>query len=166
MEELIKEYKQSLKTIKQAKERAEEEEHMIYSEMISDLEFALEWMQTARRAGNRRGIERRAVYQREKVYNPLLMQRYCGGTYDNIYEWDNHEKEHTIGAWERIQLEDALSVLTVREKEIYLMHRGYCLSYGKIAESLVISRSTVQNMIERAGEKIVRQIKQSLFCCD
>lgn len=97
MEELIKEYKESLKAIKQAKETVEEEELKIYSEMISDLEFALEWMQTVRRPGNRRGIDRRAAYQREKICDPLLIQRYFRSIDDNIYEWDHHEKKHTIG---------------------------------------------------------------------
>lgn len=164
MEELIKEYKQSLKTIKQAKETAEEEEHKIYSEMISDLEFALEWMQTARRPGNRRGIERRAAYQREKVYDPLLMQRYFRNMDDNIYEWDNQVQEHTIGEWARVQLEDALSTLTEREKELYLMSRGYCLSYSEIASYLVISRSTVQTVVERGERKIAKRIQESIFC--
>ncbi|MGV5537606.1 sigma factor-like helix-turn-helix DNA-binding protein [Bacillus sp. XB1] len=164
MEELIKEYKQSLKTIKQAKGTAEEEEHKIYSEMISDLEFALEWMQTARRPGNRRGIERRAAYQREKVYDPLLMQRYFRNMDDNIYEWDNQVQEHTIGEWARVQLEDALSTLTEREKELYLMSRGYCLSYSEIASYLVISRSTVQTVVERGERKIAKRIQESIFC--
>lgn len=38
------EYKESLNAIKQTKETAEEDEFKIYYEMISDLEFALEWM--------------------------------------------------------------------------------------------------------------------------
>ncbi|SIQ41253.1 RNA polymerase sigma-70 factor, ECF subfamily [Bacillus cereus] len=164
MEELIKEYKEALKTIKQAKEKAEEEELKIYSEMISDIEFALEWMQTARRPGNRRGIERRAAYQREKVYDPLLMQRYFRSMDDNSYEWDNYKKENVIGEWERIQVEDALSVLTEREKEIYLMAKGYSLSYSKIANYLLIGRSSVQKMVERAEMKIAKQIRESLFC--
>lgn len=48
MEELIKVYKEFFKSIKQAKETAGEEELKIYSEMTSDLEFALEWMRTDR----------------------------------------------------------------------------------------------------------------------
>lgn len=145
-----------MKNIKKFKETAGKEEHKIYFEMISDLEFALEWMQTARRPGNRRGIERRAAYQREKVCNPLLMQRYFRGKDDNIYEWDNYKKENVIGEWERIQVEDALSVLTEREKEIYLMAKGYSLSYSKIANYLLIGRSSVQKMVERAEMKIAK----------
>ncbi|EPF11114.1 sigma-70 family RNA polymerase sigma factor [Bacillus cereus BAG1O-3] len=164
MEELIKQYKKSLKDIKKSKETAGEEELRIYSEMISDLEFALEWMQTARRPGNRRGIERRAAYQREKVCDPLLMQRYFRSMDDNGYEWDNHQQENMIDEWEKVKLEDALSLLTKREKEVYLMSRGYCLTYRDIAKYLMVSSSTVQTMIERAEKKIARHTRESLFC--
>ena len=164
MEELIKSYKQSLREMKNAKENAYEEEKKIFSGMISDLEFTLEWLSTGRRPGNRRGIERRAAYQREKACDPLLMQRYFRSMNDNLYEWDDHEKENAISKWEKIQLEDALSVLTEREKKVYLMSRGYCLPYREIAKYLMISCSTVQTMIERAEKKIARQIDESLFC--
>lgn len=77
--------------------------------MISDLEFTIEWLRKGRRPGNRRGIERRGTYQRERVVDTLLMQRYLRSTDVQLYEW------------EKIQLEDALSVLTNREKGVYLM---------------------------------------------
>ncbi|WP_255298967.1 sigma-70 family RNA polymerase sigma factor [Bacillus cereus] len=164
MDELIKEYNLSLNKVKIAKESASEEEQKILVDMISDLEFALTWMRTGRRENNSRGIERRAAYQRERAFDPLLMQRYFRSTDDNVYEWDNHLQEHTIGEWEKIQLEDALSVLTEREKEVYLMSRGYCLPYSEIANYLIISRSTVQTMVERAEKKIIRKTNESLFC--
>ncbi|EJS63091.1 hypothetical protein ICU_04697 [Bacillus cereus BAG2X1-1] len=44
------------------------------------------------------------------------MQRYLRSIDDNIYEWDNLVKEHTIGEWKKIQLEDVISVLTEWEK--------------------------------------------------
>ncbi|WP_141536513.1 hypothetical protein [Bacillus cereus] len=59
--------------MKNAKENACEEEKKIFSGMISDLEFTLEWLRTGIRRGNRRGIERRAAYQRERACDPLLV---------------------------------------------------------------------------------------------
>lgn len=97
MQDLIKEYKQSLYKIRAAKGNASEEERKVLSGMISDLEFVLEWLDIGRRPGNRRGIERRAAYQREKACDPLLMQRYFRSINDNLYEWDNHQQEHVIG---------------------------------------------------------------------
>jgi len=164
MEALIKEYNQSLCKIRKPKENVSEEQQKILYSMASDLKYSLEWMRTGRRPGNRRGIERRAAYQRERAFDPILMQRYFRSTDETVYEWDKHVQQHTIGEWEKIQLEAALSVLTKREKEIYLMSRGYCLSYSEIAGYLVISRSAVQTMIERAEKKIERQVKESIFC--
>ncbi|HFK1452940.1 MULTISPECIES: hypothetical protein [Bacillus cereus group] len=53
IKELNKEYKESFNAIKLVKETAEEEEFNIYSEIISDLEFALEWMRTYKRGMKR-----------------------------------------------------------------------------------------------------------------
>ena len=131
--------------------------------MISDLEYAIEWMKTGRRPGNKRGIERRAAYQRERPFDPILMQRYFRSMDDNEYEWDKHQQEHAITSWDRERIDDALSVLTEREKEIYLMSRGYCLSLGQIARFLDIKKTTVQNYIIRAEKKIGSRIQVSLF---
>lgn len=54
-------------------------------------------------------------------------------------------------------------LLTERDKEVYPMSRGYCLTYREIARCLDITCSTVQSMVERAG-KIARQVNESLFC--
>lgn len=163
MQQLIEEYKQSLKAARGMYTKASNEDKKIISGIISDLEFAIEWMTTGRRPGNRRGIERRATYQREKPFDPLLMQKFFRSS-EPVYEWDHHEKEDVITSWDRERIEDALSVLTDREREVYLMSRGYCLTYSEIANYLCISSSSVQTMIERAEKKIKRRINESLFC--
>ena len=163
MHDLAQEYKQSLKTARKMYHNASEEDKKTIAGMISDLEFAIEWLETGRRPGNRRGVERRAAYQREKLFDPLLMQKYFRST-EPTYEWDDHERESIITSWDRERIEDALSVLTDREREVYLMSRGYCLTYSEIANYLCISSSSVQTMIERAERKIKKRIKESLFC--
>lgn len=164
MQLLIAEYKQSLKTAREMYFKASEEDKKIISGMISDLEYAVEWMQTSRMPGNRRGIERRASYQREKPFDPLIMQKYFRSLDDNVYKWDDHLQEHKIDEWNRLRIEEALSVLTQREREVYLMSRGHCLSYSQIANYLYISKGTVQKMIERAEKKISERVSKSLFC--
>jgi positive control factor len=160
---LLKEYKESLKIARKMYGDAYNEDKKIIAGMISDLEYAIEWMETGRRPGNRRGIERRAAYQREKPFDPLLMQKFFRSS-EPVYEWDDHEKEDVITSWDRERIEDALSVLTDREREVYLMSRGYCLTYSEIANYLCISSSSVQTMIERAEKKIKKRIRESLFC--
>ncbi|HHK5564190.1 TPA: sigma-70 family RNA polymerase sigma factor [Bacillus thuringiensis] len=164
MQDLIKQYKTTLSQLREAQKDAKEEDIKILTDMISDISYSLEWMKRVRRPGNRRGVERLAAYQRERACDPLLMQRYFRSMDDNLYEWDGHQQEHAIGEWDKIRLEDALSLLTEREKEVYLMSRGYCLTYREIARYLNITCSTVQSMIERAEKKIARQVNESLFC--
>ncbi|MED5052687.1 sigma-70 family RNA polymerase sigma factor [Anoxybacillus rupiensis] len=163
MNNLIQQYKESLKVAKKMYRSATVEDKKVIAGMISDLEFAIEWMETSRMPGNRRGIERRAAYQREKPFDPLLMQKYFRSS-EPTYEWDDHNKESVITEWDKQRIEDALSVLTDREREVYLMSRGYCLTYSEIANYLCISSSSVQTMIERAEKKIKKRINESLFC--
>ncbi|SEG86880.1 RNA polymerase sigma-70 factor, ECF subfamily [Bacillus sp. ok061] len=126
MKELMEQYTETRKNLEGSKVGATEKDISIINEMISDINYALEWMRTAKQPGNQRGIERRAAYQREKPFDPLLTQRYVSSTVMLVYEWDDTEaKESVISEWGRIQLEDALSTLTDRGKEIYVMSRGY-----------------------------------------
>jgi RNA polymerase sigma-70 factor (ECF subfamily) len=82
---------------------------------------------------------------------------------DNTYSWDDHIQEDGISPWDKLRVDDALSVLSEREKEIYLMSRGYCLPYSQIADYLGITKATVQHNIKRAENKIAGQIHSSLF---
>ncbi|POD46272.1 hypothetical protein BKM15_25870 [Pseudomonas syringae pv. syringae] len=163
MEDLIIQYRQALKEIRRMIPDASEEDKKLLSSMASDLQYALEWMRTGRRPGNRRGIERRAAYQRERPFDPLLMQRYFRSTDEEVYEWDDHLQEDSVSYWDRLRIEDALSVLSDKEKEAYLMSKGNCLSFSQIAKYLKLSKSTVQDRVERAERKIAKQIISSLF---
>ncbi|MBJ8205502.1 sigma-70 family RNA polymerase sigma factor [Bacillus cereus] len=164
MKDLIKQYKKTLKQLEESKNCATEKDVEIISEMITDIEYSLEWMCTAKKPGNRRGIERRAAYEREKPCDPLLMQRYVRSTEMQAYEWDTEVKESVISEWDRIQLEDALSTLTEREKEIYVMSRGYGFTQDKISNYLKLQRTTVQEYLKRADKKIGERMSGSLFC--
>lgn len=142
MQDLIKQYNTTLRQLREAQKDAKEEDIKILTDMISDISYSLEWMKKARRPGNRRGIERLAAYQRERTCDPLLMQRYFRSMDDNLYEWDNRQQEHAIGEWDKIRLEDALSLLTEREKEVYRM---YSILRASINEALFKFRTSIVN---------------------
>ncbi|MCQ6512965.1 hypothetical protein NPN18_24675, partial [Vibrio parahaemolyticus] len=72
----MKQYKETLWETRKLLKKASDEDKEVIRGMISDLEFAIEWMETGRRPGNRRGIERIAAYQREKPFDLLLMQKF------------------------------------------------------------------------------------------
>jgi positive control factor len=142
---------------------ASSQDKRLLKSMIRDLQYAIEWMETGRQPGNKRGVERLAAYQRERPFDPLLMQRFFRSQ-DETYSWDDAENESVISSAEQEMIEDALSVLTAKEKEVYLMSRGHCLSYSQIANYLCISSSSVQTMIERSEKKIAKRRYDSLFC--
>jgi positive control factor len=150
----IEDYKQTLKETKNLLEYASDEDEEIIKGIISDLEYTIEWMRSGRRPGNKRGIERRAAYQRERPMDPLIIQRYFRSTDEGIYNWDDHQLEDVITISDKNRINQALSVLTEKEKEIYLMSRGHCLTYSQIARYLCLSRSTIQSTIERAENKL------------
>ncbi|MDR5046499.1 sigma-70 family RNA polymerase sigma factor [Bacillus thuringiensis] len=164
MKDLIEQYTKIRKTLEESKVGATEKDISIINEMISDINYSLEWMHTAKQPGKTRGIERRAAYEREKPCDPLLMQRYVRSTVIPVYEWDTEVKESVISEWDRIQLEDALSTLTEREKEIYIMSRGYGFTQDKISNLLKLQRTTVQEYLKRADKKIGERMSGSLFC--
>lgn len=127
----------------------------LLKEAISDIHYAITWMHTGRRPGNRRGIERRAAYQREKLMDPLRMQAFMSrsttGSPSNITDW------------QRFQIEDALSRLSPRERECYELAHGQGFSFGYIANMLGISKGTVEEYVNRAQRKVSEDLQSSLF---
>ncbi|PEJ57415.1 Fis family transcriptional regulator [Bacillus sp. AFS002410] len=172
MIELIKQYKETRKelinlldNLKFKKNPSETDLHdkKRISEMISNLDYSIEWMSTGKKPGNKRGIERRAAYQKERPFDPITMQKYFKAK-DPMYEWEVEEKHHTLSTWDKQCLSEALDCLTDKELETYMMSRGHCLPFEKIAEYLDISVGTVKKRIARAENKISRRKEESLFC--
>lgn len=68
-----------------------------------------------------------------------------------------------LSDWEMFQLEDALSTLSPRERECYILAHGECFSFNEIANMLGIQKGTVQHYVETAQEKISEALRNSLF---
>jgi len=192
LEDLIKEYKESLRNLQKVKAKKRMEYEMIedlkigasrnqrqigakvqleiandlkiISAMERDLQYALEWMTTARRPGNRRGIERRSAYQRTRLFDPLLVQKYFQAAGGDPYKMIDLEPTDTLTQSEKERLEDALSELTDLEKEYYMLHYGRGFSLAEIGNMFCVAKGTVQTTIERAEKKITERINSSLFC--
>lgn len=162
--QLLEEYKSTKMQIEQAKECAETEYIRVFANMANDLQFSIDWMETGKRPGSRRGIERRAAYQREKVIDPLVMQKFFKSIDTVPFDWVEQQQSSIINEHDKERIEDALYCLTEREKEMYLMSRGHCLPYSEIAGYFVVSKGTVQKTVERAEKKISKRINESLFC--
>ncbi|MDF2964245.1 MAG: hypothetical protein K0S39_5980 [Paenibacillus sp.] len=115
--------------------------------MISDVQYAIEWMQTGVCPGNRRGIERRAAYQREKLMDPSQMQTY-------IEQLSYGSPSPSITEEQRTRLEQALSGLSSRERECYELHYGMYYSFQEIASLLELKKGTVQYYLQSAHKKL------------
>ncbi|PPA82507.1 RNA polymerase subunit sigma-24 [Brevibacillus laterosporus] len=122
----------------------------LLGEMISSVDFIIEWIKTGKRPGKKRGIERRAAYEREILVDPITIQSYVNngvaGSPANIT--DSQRKE----------LEEALSILSKREKECYTLAHGRGFTQYEIADMLKIARGAVASYIVRAQEKVSKYI--------
>jgi positive control factor len=158
MQDLIREYKKTIKQLRRKlqayTEQAEHsnsdaEDMKLLRGMIRDLQWSLEWMQTGRQPESRRGIERRAAYQRERPIDPIHFQRYA-------YRQAFQREEGVVSNEEMQKVEEALRVLTPLEREVYVMSRGRGISYAEIAGYLGMKWTTVACKIERAERKMVK----------
>lgn len=110
--------------------------------MIRDCDYILEWMETGRRPGNKRGVERLSAYQREIPTD--IMEKYANKPAPVQFHDDR----------EYVHMEYILALLTDRERTCYEMHIGGMWTEREIANTLEISRTTVQEFLKRAKAKI------------
>lgn len=128
-------------------------------EMIASCSYIIEWLETGRRPGNRRGIERRAGYQREVLMDPAMLPRVTPYSAITItLQPDNEEKNDS-----RFRLEAALHGLTERERSCYMLAHGECYSFAEIASLLNISKSSVGTYMMRAQRKVTDNVNNILI---
>ncbi|APB77403.1 RNA polymerase sigma factor [Paenibacillus polymyxa] len=135
--------------------KADADDKKVISGMVSDCEFVEEWLVTGRRPGNKRGVERLAAYQREKLVDPLRMQAYVSnskaGSPSNLTDSDY------------FVIEEALRVLTDLERDCFLLSYGHCMPHSYIADVLGLSRGNISTLLKRAKEKIQENRNNNLF---
>ncbi|MDT1995674.1 hypothetical protein MX633_03185 [Carnobacterium divergens] len=119
--------------------------------MISDLQYAIEWLETAREPGTRRTISNRSRYQRTSLLAEIEKLSYLVTT-----EQEN-QREATEDEIERITA--MLNNLSDKERAAYLAVKGQNLSYAKAGEILGVSKASVQSYVNRAQDKIDNQVK-------
>lgn len=125
-----------------------DKDRRLVMEMIASCSYVIEWLETGRRPGNRRGIERRAGYQREVPTDPARLP----STSERGAEAARPTEQETEAA--RFRLEIALRGLTERERSCYTLARGECFSFAEIADMLRISKSSVGTYMIRAQRKV------------
>lgn len=150
-------YRRAKRQLEQLRDRLPEEhpDQKIIEGMISDCGYAAEWLTTSRRPGSKRGIERRATYQRDKLMDPIRMQAFV--------QRSTAGSPANLSDWQIFQIEEAMSALSERERECYVLHHGMCFSYQQIADMLLLKKGTVQSYIDSAQQKIDHEKLTNLF---
>lgn len=148
-------YRKSRNIAARIYKKADADDKKVISGMVSDCEFVEEWLVTGRRPGNKRGVERLAAYQREKLVDPLRMQAYVSnskaGSPSNLTDSDY------------FVIEEALRVLTDLERDCFLLSYGHCMPHSYIADVLGLSRGNISTLLKRAKEKIQENRNNNLF---
>ncbi|GLY09585.1 sigma-70 family RNA polymerase sigma factor [Pseudobacillus badius] len=159
MRVLLYQYRQSLREARKMllpfdKEELTEQEQAdktLINGMISDLEYAIEWLKVGRNPDTRRGIDKSGVY----VTDPLVIE-----TMPAIIE---HQEERELSQSEKEMIEDALCSLSAREKDAFILVRVEGMTFEYAAELLGVKKGAVQSYVDRAEKKIEQRKLMSLF---
>lgn len=131
------------------------EERSLLAEMIGDLEFVIEWLSTGRQPEARRGIDRRSVYQLTQVWDPEWFKEFVAPVAAT--------SEYELTLSDEFSLDDAMTGLSERERQCFVLRVGFDYSPQQIAEELGITRRSVRTHLERAEQKIEQNKVRSLF---
>lgn len=122
--------------------------------LIANCDYAIMWLETGRRPGNKRGVERLAAYQREVSFE--TMERYAKPLESLRIQTTEEER------LERLHMEYILSLLTERERECFELNNGHMYTEREIAQMLGIQRTSVQQFLMRAKNKIKKYKSQPM----
>src|SRR5690625_1943464 len=111
--------------------------------MIGTMSECIDWMKIGRQPDTFGGIDKKAAYQRKSIANMDLFQ-----------SLDIMPAERDISESEKQAVFDMMIAFSPRERQCFLMHSAYLMTYAEIAKELNIGRSTVQKYVERAKRKI------------
>ncbi len=123
--------------------------------MISDMEYAIKWLDTAREPGMTREISNRSRYQRTELWGDidiLSMQAYLNQQSEVEAPSMTLEQENHIA--------EILDVLTVSEYEAYTSIVRDGLTYQQASDYMDVTRSTVQSLVNRAKNKIQKELEK------
>lgn len=142
-----------VETLKNTKENSDEllyleEDLKIVRSWISNLTYVIMWLKIGKNPESRRGIERRAAYEREIPFDPYWIQlkkdETCCTFESEIEEIDDFKED---------LVKEIIKPLNKKEKEIFeLVANNF--SIREIANYLHIPKSTVADTIQRCKRKI------------
>jgi len=140
MQELIKEYKQSIRNLRTAKVVPVE-----CNSMISDTIWSIGIMETGRIPGTKWTTARWAKDKREIPVDMQNMANYLTTKRTAVQPLSDKDKEI---------LGNLLATLTDREREAYYLVRGEKFSFSQAGRYMGCNKGSVQNFVQRAEKKI------------
>ncbi|OLF26775.1 RNA polymerase subunit sigma-70 [Staphylococcus aureus] len=161
MKDLLVEYRKTrlavLKKIKEIEKSANEIEDLpIYKNILSDIEYSIEWLKKGHEPGNYNAIDKSQCYLVDqqvinKVISESMYKKISTIEYSDIINNVNHKVNY------------ALMRLTTTELECFIMIKCEKLTYRECADLLSIRIGTVQKYIERALNKINTELETNIF---
>ncbi|MDI2588061.1 sigma-70 family RNA polymerase sigma factor [Psychrobacillus sp. NEAU-3TGS] len=149
---LIHEYNEGKKELNTLKEKSIDAlDIKQINSMIDSMTYSIDWMTTGRQPGTYRGVDKKAVYQRQYISSMECIP-------DITEQLESEPKQLYMTREEKIILADILAALSHRERHCYILHVSQGLSMSKIAEEIGLSKGTVQMYIKRAKEKVKERI--------
>jgi RNA polymerase sigma-70 factor (ECF subfamily) len=164
MNDLLVEYKQSLAKVKKVIRQLEQNVSPTHSQnedlkqlraMQRDLMWTIDWLKTGVEPSNYSFITRMAYVKREKLIGQ--MDQYLS------FERGDESRDTELTQSDQERLNFALGLLSVREREAYILHYGWQFSYQKTADLMQVKRGTVQEWIERSNRKLLRYKEAGLL---
>lgn len=148
MQDLIKEYKKSLRLLRSAKAVP-----VGYNSMISDTLWSIHIMETGNIPGKRWTVARWQKEDREIPIDPMTIAECVG----------NQRSIEPTPEWMVDYLEDIMKNLTKREKEAYRLVRGEKFSFSQAASFMGCNKATAQTFVRRAEKKIQLVIRKQVI---
>lgn len=152
VQDLVAEYKQSLRLTRRLWERATEPaDRQILSSMIRDLQWTIRYMETGWPPPPE---EMSREYRRRRVVlvDPHVMQAVVAAHNAMLARARANMVELTRP--QRSALEAVLQGLTERERDVYLLVAGHSLSQREVARLMGLSRRQVRKLHESAARKV------------
>ena len=157
MLDLIPEYRDSRKAARALKQRLEADDERgrtAVNGMISDLNYAIEWLETGRQpqyyGPDETKQKGRSQYARRALLDMDLFP---------CIDLDTEEPEPMDDERKRL-ITEVLKSLTEREMTMFVIHTAHMRSIAEVAKELGVAKSTAQVTIERAKRKIRKLVRE------
>lgn len=122
------------------------------SGMVSDMEYAISWLDNAREPGLKRGITNKSRYQRTELWAEIDILSM------KAYRMQSTVEGRELTPEENIRINEILDCLSKREREAYQCIMGEGHTYAETAHFMGITRGAVQMLVNRAKTKIQQQL--------